>query len=68
MIKVVTDRQIEELAKLFLDLGKLTFASLVLGFFQSDLPQIIILAYGLIGLLFSFSFFIMGLVLLRRIR
>jgi len=32
----MTNKQIEELAKLFLDLGKLTFASLVLGFFQSE--------------------------------
>lgn len=63
----MTKRQIEELAKLFLDLGKLTFASLVLGFFQSDLPQNIIFAYGIIGVTVSIVFFRMGLYLIRRV-
>lgn len=63
----MTNRQIEELAKLFLDLGKLTFASLVLGFFQSNLPSNIILAYGIIGLIFSIIFFRMGLYLMKEV-
>ena len=61
-------RQIEELAKLYLDLGKLIFASLVLGFFQSNLDRNIIIIYELVGLLFSVGFFIMGVRLLKEIR
>ncbi len=64
MLIIMALKQTEELAKLFLDLGKLIFASLVLGFFQSELTPNIILAYGLIGLTLSASFFIMGLKLL----
>lgn len=59
------NRQIEELAKLFLDMGKLIFVALVLGFFESNLPSIIIFAYGMIGLIFSLSFFMMGIRLLK---
>lgn len=62
---MLNDKQIEELGKLLLDLGKLVFASLVLGFFQSDLPPTAILAYGLLGLIFSATFFIVGLQLLK---
>lgn len=42
-------RQVEELAKLFLDIGKLTVASLILGFFQSKTDPFVILIYGFIG-------------------
>lgn len=63
----MTKRQIEELAKLFLDLGKLTFASLVLGFFQSNLPINIIYAYGIIGVIASMFFFYMGMKLIKEI-
>jgi hypothetical protein len=61
----MTERQIEELAKLYLDLGKLVFASLVLGFFQSNLQPTIIYSYGLLGLTISLGLFIMGLRLLK---
>lgn len=64
----MTERQIEELAKLYLDLGKLTFASLVLGFFQSSLNSWLVLTYELIGLFFSIGFFIMGIRLLKETR
>jgi len=64
----MTSRQIEELAKLFLDLGKFTFASLVLGFFQSDLPPSLIFGYGIIGLIFTIVFIRMGLYLMREIK
>lgn len=63
----MTDRQIEELAKLFLDLGKLTFASLVLGFFQSNLPPSIIFSYGIIGLISTIIFLRMGIYLMKEV-
>lgn len=62
------DRQIEELVKLYLDIGKLIFASLVLGFFQSGLDIKLVLSYGLIGLTFSIGFFTMGIQLLRGVK
>lgn len=61
-------RQVEEVAKLLLDIGKLVLASLVLGFFQSSLPTQLILAYSLIGLTVAFGLFIMGINLLKEIR
>lgn len=64
----MSKRQLEEIAKLYLDLGKLVFASLVLGFFQSNLDRSIVLIYELLGLLFSVGFFIMGIRLLKEIR
>lgn len=64
----MSDRQVEELAKLFLDLGKLVFASLVLGFFQSGLPVIIVLGYSLLGLIMSLGLFIIGLQLLKEVK
>lgn len=64
----MNDRQVEELAKLFLDLGKLVFASLVLGFFQSGLPVIVVLAYSLTGLIMSLGLFIIGLQLLKEVK
>lgn len=66
-IFVMNNRQIEELAKTCLDMGKLLFASLALGFFQSNLPTSTILAYEFFGLTFSAGFIIMGLKLLGRI-
>lgn len=65
---MMSKRQVEELAKLYLDLGKLTFASLVLGFFQSNLNRSVVLTYELVGLLFSIGFFIMGIRLLKEIK
>lgn len=62
----MTERQIEELAKLYLDVGKLIFASLVLGFFQSGLDTRLVLSYGLIGLTLSIGFFTMGIQLLKE--
>jgi len=64
----MTSRQIEELAKLFLDLGKLTFASLVLGFFQSNLQPITKISYEFIGLIIFSSFCIMGIQLLKEVK
>lgn len=64
----MSGRQIEELAKLYLDIGKLIFASLVLGFFQSGLDTRVVLAYGLIGLTFSVGFFTMGIQLLKEVK
>lgn len=61
-------RQLEELAKLYLDLGKLVFVSLVLGFFQSNLDRSVVLVYEFLGLLFSVGFFIMGIRLLKEIK
>lgn len=67
MITELTKRQIEEIAKLLLDLGKFVFATLVLGFFQSGLPSIIALGYGFIGLTLSVIFFTMSIILLREV-
>lgn len=64
----MTDRQIEELAKLFVDIGKIVLGSLVLGFFQSNLDPKLILGFGLIGLTISFSLFKMGITLFKEVR
>lgn len=63
----MNNRQIEELAKLSLDLGKLVFASLVLGFFQSKLELVLSISYGLIGLTIAIAFFTIGLRLLKEV-
>lgn len=63
----MNNRQIEEVAKLLLDIGKLVLASLVLGFFQSKLDPSIVLAYSLIGLTVAFGLFIMGIKLLKEV-
>ncbi len=65
---VLNDRQVEELAKLLLDLGKLVFGSLVLGFFQSNLEPGIVLAYGILGLGMSFVLFAIGLSIMREVK
>ncbi len=62
----MTKRQIEGLATLFLDMGKLTFASLILGFFQTRTEPITVLFVGMLGLTFSLIFFILGLKLLKE--
>lgn len=66
MMIILNKRQVEELAKLFLDVGKLTIGSLVLGFFQSNIDIRLSLAYSLVGLTFSMGLFIMGLSLLKE--
>lgn len=50
-----------------MDLGKLTFASLVLGFFQSTLPVEITILYGFIGLTISIGLFKLALELFKNI-
>jgi len=62
----MNNRQVEELAKLFLDIGKLVLASLLFGFFQSDLNPTFIFLYSLIGLTISLILFKMGLQLLKE--
>lgn len=64
----MNSRQIEELAKLYLDLGKLVFASLVLGFFQSNIEMSTALAYEFVGLSISLGLFIMGIRLMKEAR
>jgi hypothetical protein len=59
-------RQIEEAGKLCLDMGKLVFASFVLGLFQSELPMVLIIGLGLLGLTMAMTLFIMGLQLLKE--
>ena len=63
----MTKRQVEELAKIFMDIGKLTFASLVLGFFQTRLDPTLTLIYESIGLIFTASFFYFGLKLFKEV-
>jgi len=62
----MNNRQVEELAKLFLDIGKLVLASIVLGFFQSGLNPTLVFVYSLIGLTISLILFKMGLQLLKE--
>ena len=64
----MTNHQIEELAKLSFDIGKILFASLVLGFFQSGLHPNLVLGYGLIGLTLATIFFIIGLQLFKEVK
>lgn len=61
-------KQKEELAKLYIDIGKLIFASLVLGFFQSKTDPITLFIVFALGLTFSIGFFILGLNLFREIK
>ncbi|MGH7204163.1 MAG: hypothetical protein ACREHC_06995 [Candidatus Levyibacteriota bacterium] len=56
----MTKRQVDALALLFLDMGKLTFASLLLGFFQTKTDPLIVFVIGIFGLTFSLAFFILG--------
>ena len=65
---LLTKRQTEELAKLFLDVGKLTLASLVLGLFQLKLEPILLLAVGFLGLTISVGLFILGLELFKEVK
>jgi hypothetical protein len=62
----MTKKQIEETAKLSIDLGKLTFASLIFGFFQSNLDPLLIISFSFIGLTLSAGFFILGLKLIKE--
>lgn len=64
----MNNRQVEELAKLFLDIGKLSFASLVLGFFQIKSDPVIVFVVGILGLTFSLGMFILGLKLFKEVR
>ena len=64
----MNSRQIEEIAKLFMDIGKLVFVSLVLGFFQSTLSMPVALAYSLIGLTIAFGLFIMAIKLFKEVK
>ena len=65
---LLTKRQTEELAKLFLDVGKLTLASLVLGLFQLKLEPILLLAVSFLGLTISVGLFILGLELFKEVK
>lgn len=64
----MTNRQIEELGKLYLDVGKLIIASLVLGFFQSNLSTQVIISYGLVGLTMAIGSIRMGLELFKEVK
>lgn len=61
-------RQTEEFAKLFMDLGKLVFASLVSGFFQLEYEPVIALTIIVLGLTGSVIFFIIGLSIFKRVK
>lgn len=63
----MNSRQIEELAKLFMDVGKLTMASLVFGVLQITSNPTAVLIITFLGLTFSFGFFIMGLKLFKEV-
>ena len=64
----MTKRQEEELAKLIIDIGKLTLGSLVLSFFQIKSEPLIVLAIVVIGLTASSGLFIIGLRLFKEIK
>jgi len=63
----LTKRQVEELAKLFFDVGKLTLGSLVLGLFQLKLGPGVLLSIGMVGLTIAGGLFILGLELFKEI-
>lgn len=65
---LLTKRQLEELAKLFLDVGKLTLGSLVLGLFQLRLEPVLLLTVGVLGLTISIGMFILGLGLFKEVK
>jgi hypothetical protein len=64
----MTKRQTEELAKLYMDIGKLTLGSLVLGFFQINIDPVGVLLIIIFGLTGSMGFFIMGLKLFKEVK
>lgn len=63
----MTERQIEEFAKLCMDMGKLIFVSLVVGFAQIKSNPISFIAISTFGLTFCMAFFTMGLKLFERL-
>ncbi len=64
----MSPRQTEELAKTYIDLGKLIFASLLLGFFQFKEAPILGISAVFIGLTFSVGFFILGLRMFKELQ
>ena len=64
----LNDKQVEELAKLFLDLGKLVFGPLVLGLFQSSLRLWQAGLVAVSGLLLSMVLFILGIRLMKEVK
>lgn len=64
----LTSRQTEELAKLLVDLGKLVFASLVLGLFQVELEPKLMIGAAFLGLTISLGLFILGLKLFKEVK
>ena len=63
----MTPRQTEELAKTYMDLGKLIIVSLLLGFFQFKEEPVLGIAAVIIGLTFSVGFFILGLRVFKEL-
>ncbi len=64
----MTKRQKEELAKLYMDLGKLTFGSLVVSIFQTNPDPVLTIVIAIIGLIMSVFFFRMGLKIFGELR
>jgi len=64
----MSKRQKEEFAKLFMDLGKLIFVSLVLGFFQITTEPIVVVFIAFSGLILSTVSFIIGLQLFKEVK
>lgn len=64
----MTKRQKEELAKLYMDIGKLALGSLVFGFFQMNIEPFYRLVVILLGLTTSIFFFRMGLKLFGEVK
>lgn len=61
-------KQTEKLADLVMDLGKLVFASLVLGLFQTDLGTLIFWGVAMLGLTIALGLFIFGIGLLKEVK
>lgn len=64
----MTKRQKEELAKLYMDLGKLTLGSFVLSVFQTNLGLLASIILALCGLTISTILFKMGLKLVGEVK
>ncbi len=63
----MNSRQREELAKLYMDLGKLGIAGLIFGPFQQNSSPDLVLPIVLFGLTFSVGLIILGLRLFKDI-
>ena len=61
-------KQVEELGKFLLDISKLVFGSMVLGLFSTDLSSWAVFGFGMVGLIFTATFCILGIKLIGGVK